>query len=91
MSRAQVIAEAFDLQRRKKLCNIKGCPRLPSKNLKIFDEDRVSGERTTLANVYLCNHHNETMIPGFMTKINEERILGKTVSRTVTDIGFVTY
>ena len=51
MSKAQIIADAFDLQRRNKLCNIRGCENIPAKRITIVEENRITKERKVLAMV----------------------------------------
>ena len=91
MSRTQFTADMFDLQRRNKLCNIRGCEKLPTKRIGLFEENRISKERKAIATVYLCGGHNETRIPAFMTEINKRNDIGKLITKRVNDIGFVTY
>ena len=57
----------------------------------LFEEDRITRDKKTLATVYLCSQHNETRMPAFMTEINREKKVGKLVGKRVSDIGFVTY
>ena len=91
MSKAQLIANTFELQRRSKLCNIHGCGKLPSKKVIIFEENRITRDSKALATVYLCNEHYSTRLPGFLTEINKLRETGKVVDKKVQEIGFITH
>ena len=91
MSRAQLIADAFDLQRRNKLCNIPGCGKPPAKRVTIFEENRISRNRKALATVYLCSEHYSTKIPTFLTEANMLRETGRVIDKKVQDIGLITY
>lgn len=91
MSRTQLIADTFDLQRRNKLCNIGGCGKLPTKRISLFEEDRITRERKAIATVYLCSGHNETRVPAFMTEVNKHNGIGKLITKRVNDVGFLTY
>jgi hypothetical protein len=91
MSRAQLIADAFDLQRRSRLCNTPGCGKLPAKRVTIFEENRISGNRKPLATVYLCSEHYSTRVPVFLTEANRLRETGRVIDKKVQDIGLITY
>lgn len=91
MFKAELIANAFDLQRRNKLCNIRGCPKLPSKRVTLFEENRISRDKKTLATIFLCTEHYGTKMPAFITEINKARETGKVVEKRVQDVGFITY
>ncbi len=90
MSKAQVIAESFDLQRRNRLCNIPGCQKAPAKKVTLLEENRITRDSRILAVVCLCTHHYETRMPLFLTEINTEKETGKVVTKKVQEIGFVT-
>lgn len=91
MSKAQFIADTFELQRRSKLCNIRGCGKLPAKRVTLYEENRITRDRRPLATVYLCNEHYATRIPGFMTEINKLRETGRVIDKRVQDMGFITH
>jgi hypothetical protein len=91
MPKARLIAETFDLQRRNKLCNIRGCGRLPTKKLTLFEENRITWKRKSLATLYLCAGHNETRVPGFLTEMNKHRRTGEMIGRSTQEMGFLTY
>jgi hypothetical protein len=91
MSKAQLIAGTFELQRGSRLCNIRGCGNLPARKVTLFEENRINRERKPLAVVYLCNEHYSTRIPGFMTEINMLRETGRLIDKRVQDIGFITH
>ena len=91
MSKAQIIADAFDLQRRNKLCNMRGCDKLPTKKVTILEENRITRDSRTLATLFLCSEHYATRVPLFLTEINKHRETGKVVEKKVQDIGFLTY
>jgi hypothetical protein len=91
MSKVQMIADAFDLQKRSRLCNIRGCDRLPTKRVALIEQDRITNNKKTIATLYLCSAHNETKIPLFLTEINKHREVGKMIVKSVQDIGLVTY
>ena len=86
-----MIADAFDLQKRNKLCNIRGCGRAPTKKVTILEEDRIRKESRTLATLFLCTEHHETKMPIFITEMNKHRETGKVITKRVQDMGFVTY
>jgi hypothetical protein len=91
MSKAQLIADTFELQRRSKLCNIRGCGKPPSKKVTLYEENRITRDRRPLATIYLCSEHHATRIPGFMTEINRFRETGRVIDKKVHDIGFITH
>ncbi len=91
MSKAQMIADIFDLQRRNKICNIRDCSKLPTKKITLFEENRITNDKRVLATVFLCNEHYSTKIPIFLTEINKQRETGKVIDKKVQDIGFLTY
>jgi hypothetical protein len=91
MSKIEIIAGNFDLQKMGRLCNHPGCSRKPSRRVSVFDEDRVTGERKPIATVFLCSEHEETSLPAFLNEINQVKELGRIVTTSVHDIGYVTY
>jgi hypothetical protein len=91
MSKAEMIAEAFDLQRRSKLCNIRECGKLPTKRVTLFEENRITGDKKTLATICLCNEYYQTRIPLFLTEINKPIERGKVIEKKVQDMGFITH
>ena len=90
MPKMQLIADSFDLQRRDKLCNARGCGRLPSKQITILEEDRITNEKKSLVQLFLCTSHFREGMPPFMEKMNMLNETGKKTTTSVRDIGFVT-
>jgi hypothetical protein len=91
MSKARLIADSFELRKRNRICNMRGCGKLPTKRITLYDENRISREKKSIATIYLCSEHNETRMPAFMTEINTKKEVGKVVSKRVSDLGFLTY
>lgn len=91
MSKAELIAGAFDLQRRERLCNMEGCGRVPAMKVTLYEENMITRGSKALATVYLCREHHMSRMPGFMTEINGLRETGRIVESRVQDIGFRTH
>ncbi len=90
MNKAQIIADTFDLQRRSRLCNVRGCVKLPTKKVTLLEENRITRDTKPLATVYLCGEHYSTRMAGFLTEMNREKETGKVITKKVQDIGFIT-
>jgi hypothetical protein len=91
MSVMQAIADAFDLQRRSRLCNVSGCLSIPTKKVTLFEEARLTGKRKALATIFLCGQHYQTTMPLFLTEANTKAGPGKFIDKRVHEIGFITY
>ena len=91
MSKAKHIADSFELRKRNRICNMHVCGKLPTKRITLYDENRISREKKSIATIYLCSEHNETRMPAFMTEINLKKEVGRVVSKRVSDLGFLTH
>lgn len=91
MSKAQLIAKTFDLQRRSRLCNITGCGRMPAKKVTLLEENRITTGSRVLVTLYLCSEHYSTRLPAFLMEINTLRETGKVIGKRVQEMGFITH
>jgi hypothetical protein len=91
MSRAELIAEAFELQRMGKLCNVPECGKIPSKRVSLIEENRINSARRTIATIHLCNEHYSDKLASFLAEINKIRDPGTEIVKMAYDVGHVTY
>ena len=84
------IAESFDLGKLKKTCNVRGCDKIPTREVTIFERDIITSEKRELVSLYFCTEHygNINKLMRDLNKVSEPR---KKTGRRVKDISCVTY
>ena len=90
MDTINLILREFDVRKLNRACNHKGCEKIPTKEMLIYETDFRNQRRKDLVSLYFCSKHYEVS-KKFLQKLAGVCEKGRVVDKKVFDIGYVTY
>jgi len=86
-----VLINKFDLRKLNRVCNFKGCNKIPTRETLIFEIDRRTARKRELMSLYFCEKHYNINIKKTLTELNRSCEKGKIIDEKSFDIGYITY
>ena len=91
MNVLEVISQHCDIRKLDKTCNYKECMKDPSKEILVYELDRINLKTRDLIYIYLCSKHFDHAMETFMIDLDRMKDHSKILRAKVKNIGCVTY
>ncbi len=85
------ISKKYDLGKFNRICNHHDCPKFPSKEILISENDRQQEKTRDIASLFFCINHFREAHRELKKELEEFDRPMKKVEMKIFDIGYVTY